>query len=75
MKFFRLKKNRFFLGILGPPYCGIGATICIGQEMLCLPYVEFFKKIFKKVCSKVLITLCKYIMSSVGFLLNITKGT
>jgi len=29
------------LGILGPPYCGIGATIRIGQEMLCLPYAGF----------------------------------
>ena len=31
-----------FLGFLGPPYCGIGATIRIGQEMLCLPYAGFF---------------------------------
>ena len=31
-----------FLGILGPPYCGIGATIRIGREMLCLPYAGFF---------------------------------
>ena len=31
-----------FLGILGPPYCGIGATIRIGQEILCLPYAGFF---------------------------------
>ena len=30
------------LGILGPPYCGIGATIRIGREMLCLPYAGFF---------------------------------
>ena len=29
------------LGILGPPYCGIGATIRIGREMLCLPYAGF----------------------------------
>ena len=35
------KKNEF-LGILGPPYCGIGATIRIGREMLCLPYAGFF---------------------------------
>ena len=27
-----------FWGILGQPYCGIGATIWIGREMLCLPY-------------------------------------
>ena len=39
--FFRLKKNGF-LGILGPPYRGIGATIRIGREMLCLPYAGFF---------------------------------
>ena len=31
------------LGILGPPYCGIGATIYIGREMLCLPYAQFLK--------------------------------
>ena len=30
------------MGILGPLYCGIGATIRIGREMLCLPYAEFF---------------------------------
>ena len=30
------------LGILGPSYCGIGATIRIGREMLCLPYAGFF---------------------------------
>ena len=35
-----------FLGILGPPYCGIGATIRIGREMLCLPYVGFLLNIF-----------------------------
>ena len=33
-----------FLGILGPPYYGIGATIRIGREMLCLPYAGFFLK-------------------------------
>ena len=30
---FRLKKNYVF---------GIGATICIGREILCLPYAGFF---------------------------------
>ena len=30
-----------FLGILGPPYGGISATIYIGQEMLCVPYAGF----------------------------------
>ena len=38
-----------FLGILDPPYCGIGATIRIGQEMLCLPYAGFFDKVVKLV--------------------------
>ena len=28
--------------ILGPPYCGIGATIRIGREILCLPNAGFF---------------------------------
>ena len=36
-----LQKIRFF-GILGPPYCGIGATISIGQKMPCLPYAVLF---------------------------------
>ena len=31
-----------FWGILGPPSYGIGDTICIGREMLCLPYAGFF---------------------------------
>ena len=35
-------KKIMFLGILGPPYCGIGATIRIGREMRCLPYAGFF---------------------------------
>ena len=35
-----LKKIGFWV-ILGPHYCGIGATIRIGREMLCLPYVGF----------------------------------
>ena len=37
------KKNVFF-GFLGPPFCGISATIRIGREMLCLPYAGFFKE-------------------------------
>ena len=37
-----LTKQIVFLSILGPPYCGIGATIRIGREMLCLPYAGFF---------------------------------
>ena len=36
------------MGILGPPYCGIGATIRIGREMLRLPYAEFFKYLLQK---------------------------
>ena len=35
------QKKTLFLGILGPPYCVIGATIRIGREMLCLPYAGF----------------------------------
>ena len=38
-----------FLDILGPPYCGIGATIRIGLEMPCLPYAGFLFKDFLKV--------------------------
>ena len=34
-------------GILGPPYGGIGATIRIGREMLCLPYAGFLVAILK----------------------------
>ena len=49
-----LQFGRFFLvyqknrvsGYIGPPYCGIGATIRIGQEMICLPYARFFFCIF-----------------------------
>ena len=40
--FFLFFKKFGFLGILGPPYCGIGATIRIGREILCLPYAGFF---------------------------------
>ena len=39
--FFPFFKKIGFSGILGPPYCGIGATIRIGQEMLCLQYAGF----------------------------------
>ena len=47
--FFMFFKKFGLLGILGPPYCGIGATIRIGREMLYLPYEVFFKRIiFKK---------------------------
>ena len=40
--FFRFSKTFGFSAILGPPYCGIGATIRIGREMLCIPYAVFF---------------------------------
>ena len=40
--FFRFSKKFGFWGILGPPSYGIGATIGIGQEILCLPYAGFF---------------------------------
>ena len=39
--FFRFFKKIGFSGILGSPYCGIGVTIRIGREMLCLPYAGF----------------------------------
>ena len=47
--FFPFFKKIWFSGILGPPYCGIGATIRIGREMLCLPYAGFFYSFFDKV--------------------------
>ena len=40
---FSIKKKIGFWGILGPPYCFIGATIRIGREMLCLTYSGFLK--------------------------------
>ena len=43
---FSVKKKEGFLAILGPPYRGIGATILIGWEMLCLPYAGFFMSFF-----------------------------
>ena len=45
--FFCFSKKIGFLGILGPPNCGIGATIRIGREMLCLPYAGFLVADFK----------------------------
>ena len=41
--FFSFFKKVGFLAILGPPYRGIGATIRIGQEILCLPYAGFLQ--------------------------------
>ena len=40
--FFPIFKKIGFWGILGPPSYGIRASICIGREMLCLPYAGFF---------------------------------
>ena len=52
------------MGILGPPYCGIGATIRIGREILCLPYAGFFLVIYrtsrKKLTAKKLSISDKY---------------
>ena len=39
--FFPFFKKIRFWGILGPPSYGIGGTIRIGREMLCLPYAGF----------------------------------
>ena len=36
---------------LGPPSYGIGATIRIGREMLCLPYAGFFRYFKRKYCA------------------------
>ena len=43
MIFSVFQKKIKFLGILDSSYCGIGATIRIGREMLCLLYAEYFK--------------------------------
>ena len=40
---FSVKKKKFLV-ILGPRYCGIGATIRIGRDMLCLPYAGIFNQ-------------------------------
>ena len=41
MIFSVFQKKSGVWGILGPPSYGIGATIRIGREMLCLPYAGF----------------------------------
>ena len=51
---FSVFKKIGFLGILGPPYCGIGNTIRIGREMLCLPYAGFFTVNFVRAATDVL---------------------
>ena len=45
-----------FWGILGPPSYGIGATIRIGREMLCLPYAGFFVVVLNPSLSQVIDT-------------------
>ena len=56
-KFFAFWMIFFVLGILGPPYRGIGATIRIGRDILCLPYAEFF----------LMIAYCSYSLKVLGF--------
>ena len=43
---FSVFQKNGFLGILGPPYCGIGATIRIGPEMSPVCGI-FFKSIIQ----------------------------
>ena len=54
---------QFFLvfGILGPPYCGIGATIRIGREILCLPYAGFFLSTLNLLAYE---AICTYIQTN-----------
>ena len=52
--FFPLFKKFGFWGILGPPYCGIGAAMRIDREMLCLPYAGFLSNVFTiLICSRI----------------------
>ena len=45
------KKSFFFCWFcLGPPSYGIGATIRIGREMLCLPYAGFLERLSDSHC-------------------------
>ena len=55
-----LKSPRKKKVCLGPPSYGIGATICIGREMLCLPYAGFFSLItpLSRVYWAILTTTC-----------------
>ena len=39
---FSVFQINWVFGVLGPPSYGIGATIRIGREILCLPYAGFF---------------------------------
>ena len=59
--FFPFFKKIGFLGILGPPYCGIGATNRISREISCLPYAGLLVKVQKySICtlSLLLSVLC-----------------
>ena len=55
------------MGILGPHYCGIGAIISIGREMLCLLYARFFLFSLHLVCSVSFVMLCEV------FILQVTN--
>ena len=72
--FFHFSEKIGFLGILGAPYCGIGATIRIGREMLCLPYAGFLIYIsgFKKLLGTwklELLQLCLYFGNTISYLI------
>ena len=43
---FPFVKKFEFWGNLGPPYCGIGATIRISRQTLCLPYAGFNSNVY-----------------------------
>ena len=45
---FSVFQKIWVLVILGSPFCGIGATIRIGREMLCLPYAGFLVLVLNK---------------------------
>ena len=59
MSFSVFQKKIGFWGILGPPYCGICATIRIGREVLCLPYEGFFQYALLNVRDSPQIVKCK----------------
>ena len=65
--FLFFKKIRF-LGILGPPSYGIGATIRIGQEMLCVLYAGFSKL---SISRNVRPCVCVFVCSLLKYRLNI----
>ena len=65
--FFRFFKKFGFSAIPGPPYCGIGATIRIGREMLCLLYAGFFLNM-----TGFFINMNGSVLNMTGFVLNMT---